>query len=115
MGSILVDVKKGCGVPDWDDGFDQELVIYINNAIFTLAQLGVGPPGGINITGSKETWKAIVEGRKDLEAVKTYVILKTRLVFDPPSSSFVVEAIKNQISELEWRLNAQVEGAFDDA
>lgn len=115
MGSILADVKKGIGVPEWDDGFDPEIVIFINAALFTLAQLGVGPPGGISITGSEETWDSIVEGRIDLDAVRTYVILKTRLAFDPPSTSFVIDAINNQISELEWRLNVQIEGAFSGA
>lgn len=113
-GSILKDVKKVVGVPEWDDGFDAQLIIFINTAISYLTQLGVSPRGGVSITGPEETWSSIVEGSKHLEAVKTYVSLKTRLLFDPPSSSFVLESIKNLIAEAEWRLNVQAEGAFDD-
>ena len=47
--------------------------------------------------------------RKDIELVKTYVYMKTRLIFDPPSSSSVIEAFNKQISEFEWRLNVAVE------
>lgn len=113
-GSILMDVRKGCNVPEWDDGFDQELIMYINTVIFDLAQIGVGPPNGFSIMGKEETWSSIVEGSKQLEAVKTFMILKVRLVFDPPSSSFVLESMKNIIAECEWRLNVQAEGAFDN-
>lgn len=112
--SILKDVKKMCNVPEWDDGFDQELIIHINTALMTLAQLGVGPPGGLFITNEENTWSELVEGSIELEGVKTYVGLKVRLIFDPPTSSFVLESYKNIIAELEWRLNVQVEGAFDE-
>lgn len=112
--SILMDVRKGCNVPEWDDGFDQELIMFINTAIFDLAQIGVGPLNGFSIKGKEETWSSIIEGSKQLEAVKTFVTLKVRLVFDPPTSSFVLESMKNIIAECEWRLNVQAEGAFDD-
>ena len=32
--------------------------------------------------------------------------MKVKMMFDPPSSSIVADAINKQISELEWRLNA---------
>ena len=35
--------------------------------------------------------------------------LKVKLLFDPPTSSAVTEAINKMISELEWRLNAAVD------
>lgn len=110
--SILDDVKKLCQVPEWDDGFDQELIIHINTALMTLAQLGIGPPGGVYITGPEDTWASVVEGDTEIEAVKTYVGLKVKMVFDPPTSSFVLESYKNTIAELEWRLNVHAEGAF---
>lgn len=112
--SILQTVKKGLAVPLEDDGFDQELIIHINSVLMILSQLGVGPSGGVFITGQEDTWASIIEGSYELEMVKSYVILRVKLLFDPPSSSFVLESIKNQISEFEWRLNIQVEGAFDE-
>lgn len=112
--SILQSVKKGLGVPEWDDGFDQELIMHINTALMILTQLGVGPIGGVFIMGPEDTWASVVEGSSELEMVKTYVILRVKMIFDPPSSSFVLDSIKNQLAEFEWRLNAQVEGAFDE-
>lgn len=111
--SVLQSVKKGLGIPLEDDGFDQELIIHINTALMILTQLGVGPDEGVFITSQEDTWASIIEGALDLEMVKTYVILRVKLIFDPPTSSFVLESIKNQLAEFEWRLNVQVEGAFD--
>lgn len=111
--SILGDVKKLCNVPEWDDGFDTELIIHINTALMTLAQLGVGPPGGLFIQGPEETWASLVEGDTEIEGVKTYVGLKVKMVFDPPTSSFVLESYKQTVQELEWRLNVDREGAFN--
>lgn len=112
--SILEDVKKFCQVPEWDDGFDTDLIIHINTALMTLNQLGVGPSGGLFISGPEDTWASLVEGNEEIEGVKTYVEIKTKLVFDPPTSSFVLEAMKQTAAELEWRLNVHAEGAFDE-
>lgn len=111
--SILKSVKKGLGVPEWDDGFNTELIIYINTALMTLRQLGVGSEVGSVITSPEDLWTSFIEGSDEFEMVKAYVILRVKLMFDPPSSSFVLEAIKSQIAEFEWRLNVQAEGAFD--
>lgn len=112
--SILKTVKKSLPLAPEDNYFDQEIIIHINTALMTLTQLGVGPIGGVFITGEEDTWTSIIEGALDLEMVKSYVILRVKLMFDPPSSSFVLESMKNQIAEFEWRLNVQVEGAFDE-
>lgn len=112
--SVLATVKKGLGVPEWDDGFDSELLVHINTALMILAQLGVGPSGGVYISGPEDLWTSVIEGSFEFEMVKSYVILRVKLLFDPPSSSFVLESIKNQLAEFEWRLNVQAEGAFDE-
>lgn len=112
--SILEDVKKACQIPEFDEGFDVELIMHINTALMTLSQLGIGPAGGVFITGPEDTWASIIEGDTEIEGVKTYVFLKVKLAFDPPSSSFVLESYKNMIAELEWRLNVHAEGAFDE-
>lgn len=109
MSTILNDVKKLLGLNESYGAFDKDVIIGINSALMTLNQLGIGPKEGFAITGGEETWDKFIEGATNLEAVKTYVYLKTKMVFDPPGSSFVVDAITRTISELEWRLNAQKE------
>lgn len=111
--SILSDVKEFNQVPAFDNGFDQVLIMNINMALMELAQLGVGPPGGFTVESGDETWMSIVEGSKEFEAVKVFVCLKVKMVFDPPSSSTVAEAYNKTLDELEWRLREQAEGVFD--
>lgn len=113
-GSILLTVRKGCNIPEWDDGFDSVLITYINTILMRLRQLGVGPPHGFQITGDQENWGSFVCNPTKYEMIKSYVVLRVQLLFDPPSSSFVLESMKNQISEFEWLLNVEAEGAFDD-
>lgn len=83
--------------------------MYINMAIMSLTQLGVGPEIGFTISSDLEMWSDFIGERKDIEAVRTFIYLKVRLVFDPPANSFLVEAMERQIRELEWRLNIQVD------
>lgn len=78
--------------------------MHINSAFSVLTQLGVGPEAGFYIEDSEAVWSDFVNDSR-LEMIKTYVYLKVKLVFDPPSSSAVMEAINRQISELEWRIN----------
>jgi hypothetical protein len=109
--SILTSIKRVLGIePDYIQ-FDPDIIINVNSALMSLTQLGVGPEAGFMITGAVETWTDFLGDRKDLEAVKTFVYLKVRLLFDPPSNAFLVDAMERQIKELEWRLNVQVENA----
>lgn len=108
--SILNDIKKLLGIaPDYTN-FDTDIIININSVFMILNQLGVGPKEGFKITGADETWDDYITEEDDLEAVKTYIWLKVKIVFDPPLNSTVMEAHKQMISEYEWRLNVQSEG-----
>lgn len=107
--SILTSIKKLLGITSEYDHFDADLIIHINSVFFILRQLGVGPEEGFNITGDIETWSDYLEDIDKLSLVKTYIHLKVKLIFDPPQSSFVTEAINKQISEYEWRLNVEVD------
>ena len=111
--SILTSIKKLLGPTEDDTSFDVDIIMHINSAFFRLNQLGVGPATGFFITDNTKTWEDFLESRTDLEAVKTYVYQKVRLVFDPPQSSFLVEAIKDSIKEFEWTINVQAEGGPD--
>lgn len=101
--SILDSIKQMLGISVDDKNFDAELIIYINGALMIINQLGVGPDGYF-ITGKTETWDKFLIDRTDLELVKTCVYLRVRLVFDPPQNSFLVSAIKEQITEYDWRI-----------
>lgn len=102
--SILDSTKKLLGISAEDTDFDTDVIININSALAVLTQLGVGPSSGFSITDATSNWSDLVSSDKRLEFVKTYVYLKVKVAFDPPMSSAVMEAMKQQISELEWRI-----------
>ncbi len=107
--SILNSVKIRLGIPEDYRPFDEAIVMDINMALNTLEQIGLSPEGGFVISGPEETWSDLIPDRNDLEFVKTYVYLKTKKLFDPPTSSIVSTAIDEQIKELEFRISAYVD------
>lgn len=109
MESILESVKKMLGLDSEYEVFDTDIIIGINSAFMTLMQLGVGPKEGFSIKDKEAIWSDFIGQRTDLEMVKQYVYLKTKLVFDPSLTSNINEIYKEQIRELEWRLNVQVD------
>lgn len=103
--SILLSIKKLLGIGEDYHHFDTDLVIHINSVFAVLNQIGVGPSDGFVITGEDETWSDFIEGYQlKYSMIKSYVYLKTKLLFDPPLSSSVVGVINEQIKEFEWRL-----------
>lgn len=108
--SILLSVKKMIGIhPEYTD-FDVDIIMHINSTFMILNQLGIGPPNGFTITDASDIWTDYIpEGNKNFEAVKTYIGAKVRLIFDPPTSSVVAEALKETIKEFEFRLNVEAE------
>ena len=111
MESILASIKKLLGVPEEYTQFDPDIIMHINTVFLNLTQLGVGPAGGFFIESDSETWYDFVnlDEAAQMNAVKSYVYLKVKLLFDPPLSSSVIESMNNMISELEWRLNVAAE------
>lgn len=109
--SILTSIKKSLGIEESHKSFDHELVMHINTVIFELSQMGVGPQEEIfHIEDDLEIWTDYLGDVKGLESVKSYIYLKVRLLFDPPTNSFVLEAMDRQITQLEWRLTLHAEG-----
>lgn len=110
MESILTSVKKMLGITEDYTHFDKDIIMHINSVFMILTQLGVGPASGFRIEDSKAVWSDFVP-KDDLnyEAVKSYMYLKVRLLFDPPTGSVVMECVKQMINELEWRLNLAAE------
>lgn len=108
--SILISTKKILGLPKDHEEFDLDVVLHINSVLSTLDQLGIGPEGAFMIEDDTATWTELLGNDNRLNAVKTYVYLRVRLLFDPPTVGYHVEALKEQIKELEFRLNVTREG-----
>lgn len=107
--SILTSIKKLLGISAECTDFDTDIIIHINTVFMVLNQLGVGPTKIFSIEDANSLWSEFITEKDDLEAIKTYIHLKVRLIFDPPLSTAVQEAMKESINELEWRLNVQAE------
>lgn len=107
--SILNSIKKMLGIEHTDKTFDDDVTIIINSVLFGLNQIGVGDENGFIINNEDDMWVDFIGERKDIESVKTYVYLKVKLIFDPPQSSFVLDAMERQIREFEWRINVQTD------
>lgn len=113
--SILNDVKALLGLHADYTPFDKEIILYINTALNVLYQVGVGDPVTY-ISSAENTWDEVVGSAKDLEMVKLYIYLRTKLQFDPTASATIQENIKETLKELEWRINsaADIEQLPDD-
>lgn len=113
--SILLSIKKNLGLDPLMTHFDPDIIICINSAFNILSQLGVGPTDGFCISSNDNTWDEFIGENKNLNMVKSYIYLKTKMLFDPPTGNAILEAYKDQIREFESRLNYQVdpEWTFD--
>lgn len=105
MESILTSIKKLLGIEEECTDFDGEIIVHINSVFMTLKQIAVGPKEGFYIEDETKTWEEYISDPSALQAVKSYMYLKVRLLFDPPQSSAVMESMNRQASEFEWRLN----------
>ncbi len=102
--SILTSIKKLLGITEEYTFFDADLLMDINSVLMILHQMGVGPSEPMMIEDASATWSDFFDSKTDINAVKTYIALKVRLMFDPPQNSGHVNAINEMIKELEWRL-----------
>jgi hypothetical protein len=107
--SILTSTKKILGIAEDYTVFDLDIITHVNSAFSTLTQLGVGPPEGFMITDAAANWDDFVADDFQYNPVKSYVFLRVRQLFDPPSTSYLIAAVEKQIQELEWRLNVHRE------
>ena len=107
--SILTSIKKMLGVAEDYTEFDEDIITHINSVFLNLTQLGVGPKEGFMIEDNTAVWEDFIYDSIRLQAVKTYMYLKVKLLFDPPLSSSVTESFNRMIAELEWRLNVAVD------
>lgn len=111
---ILTSVKKVLGIEPDVDVFDEALTLNVNTALSILNQLGVGPKEGLYISENDMTWLDLIGHDRLLSMVKTYVCQKVRLLFDPPSSSALLDAMERSLKELEWRILAVTDTQPED-
>lgn len=112
--SILLSVKKWCGLPEDYLPFEDDVITCINTELNILNQVGVGVVG-FQVSDATSKWIDFLgTDEPKFGMAKQYVKIKTRLIFDPPSNSFVLDALKKQADELIWRSNVQAEGSFDE-
>ena len=103
--SILNSIKKVLNIPEDYNVFDQDVILHTNSVFSTLHQLGLGPETGFEITGPDEVWADFIQDFLPYNSTKSYVYLRVRMLFDPPTTSYMISAMEKQIQELEWRLN----------
>lgn len=111
--SILETIKKLLSVSSNDHSFDTDIITHINSVFLVLNDLGIGPSEPFEIVDEAETWEQFDPDKK-FSLVKSYIYLKVRLLFDPPATSFALDAMQKQIDEYSWRLNVRAEGAYKD-
>jgi len=104
MDSILLTIRKMLGITADFDGFDTDIIVALNTAFMSLNQLGIGPSVGFVVSDEEQVWSDFLGTTTNLDGIKSYIYLKTRLLFDPPSNGFLVASIDRQLTELEWRL-----------
>lgn len=109
MDSILDSVKQMLGITTEYTHFDPDIIMHINSVFMILHQLGVGPEEGFAIEDNSMLWEDYLTDPTQLQLVKSYLYLKVRLLFDPPSSGTLMNCMNQQISEFEWRLNVAVD------
>lgn len=115
MDGILLSVKKMIGLDENYNHFDNDIIMHINSVMMVLSQLGIGPAKGYYLDECNmytATWSEFLGDYPELQAVKSYVFLRVRMLFDTPTSSSVIEANNNLIKEFEWRLNVAREGGL---
>ena len=108
--SILVYVKRLLGIQSDYNHFDPDIIYGVNAAFAVLTQLGVGPAEGFMISDDTSKWSDFVADKSRLSLIKEYVCLRTRLLFDPPSSSALIDTMNKTVAEYEWRLYVASDG-----
>lgn len=109
MESILTSIKKLLGITEEYEHFDQDLIIHINSVFSILSQLGVGHSDEFFIQDKTAVWSDFIGSEKAVELVKSYIYLKVKMLFDPPTSSAVIESTNRIIGELEWRITTIID------
>lgn len=113
--SILQSIKHYLGIDESIDDFDEDILMNINVVFSVLYQIGVDSLKNVSIEGPDEKWSDVFSKDPDLISMcKSYTQVKVRIVFDPPTNSFVLDSLNKIAADLEWRIHIQAEGGFED-
>ena len=114
--SILTSIKKLMGLTEEYDAFDQDILILINSVLFELEQIGVKAKEGFVLSDKTAVWSDYSDDDRLLNALKPYIYMKTKLTFDPPTSSGALDSMNRIIDRFEWRINlyADTGGSVND-
>ena len=109
--SILLSTKDVLNIETGQTVFDEQVLIAINAAFSVRDDRGV--IYGVVVSDETATWSGLGLEDHVTNMVKTYVNLKARMLFDPPTTSYLVDAMEEQIREFEIRLSLKREWALD--
>lgn len=106
--SILSSVKTlmpNSGIPQDYAVFDNEIIGLINSELAVLSQLGIGNSNEVfSITGTGEVWSDFLNSTELVGLVAMYVAIRVKVIFDPPSSSIVMDSLNKRADELSFRI-----------
>lgn len=108
--SILGSIKNLLGISEEDNSFDKDIMIHINSVFGTLYQIGVGTKTSFRISDKVVKWSEMFQNYLNVVSmIIDYTYMRVHLVFDPPTSSFVLESLQREIKELQWRIQYEIE------
>lgn len=111
---ILGSVKKQLGISQDDASFDIDITNSINMALAELNQLGAF--NDAYLSSSTQTWNDLLKDYGDNTSstniksmARQYVFLSTKILFDPPENSSVLQSYERVIDQLAWRILQEAE------
>lgn len=111
--SILKSTKKVLGLADSFDAYDPDIIQHINSVLSVLNSLGIGPVEGLFIEDEAAVWDDLVESVVQTNLVKSWLFLRVKMLFDPPTTSFQIQAVRDQIAEFDFRLSVNRDNLVD--
>ena len=112
--TILDSCKSYCGILPSDSSFDADIIMAINAIMYVLTDLGVGPSTPFVVEDGTETWDDLL-GDDPIGGVREYVNMRVKLLFDPSTNNQIMDALKEQIAEFEWRITAEADRRYYEA
>lgn len=104
---VIPTIKQYLGISQEDTSFDMNIIMCVNSALSTLADIGLKEVEDVVLIDTSMTWDDLLGGRTDIEYAKIYIALKTKQLFDPPTSAAAIEALKQQLAEYEFRISTK--------
>ena len=104
---VIPTIKQYLGISQEDTSFDMNIIMCVNSALSTLSVIGLKEVEDVVLIDTSMTWDDLLGGRTDIEYAKIYIALKTKQLFDPPTSAAAIEALKQQLAEYEFRISTK--------